>query len=212
MLKETQRETRKPKQAAVLQAAAELFVQHGYDGTSTEMIAEKAGVSRQTIYNQFESKEALFLVIATDLVREVAAPLGEPLEETEDLRGTLLELGRRILSALLRPRTAAFYRVVVTEAPRFPALAKAVNEASTVAVEVEVAAYLNKQSQLQLPDPKLAARNFLGLIVHPYSFTVLLGIKADAEAPEVGRHLEAAVDTFLRAYGKGAGRREGARR
>ena len=76
MLKDTEKESRKPKQAAVMQAATGLFVRHGYDGASTEMIAERAGVSRQTIYNRFESKEALFLAIAKNLVHEVGHPRG----------------------------------------------------------------------------------------------------------------------------------------
>ncbi len=210
MLKDTEKETRRPKQAAVMQAATELFVQHGYDGTSTEMIAERAGVSRQTIYNQFESKEALFLAIAKNLIHEVAAPLEEALEEVEDLRGTLLALGRRTLTALLRPKTAAFHRLAITEVPRFPELADAIDQASTIAVEVEVAAYLNRQRQLRLPDPKRAAQHFLALIVHPYSFKVLLGIRADVDSQEIAHHLEAAVDAFLRADGS-AGREEGAR-
>ncbi len=204
MQKGARKEPHKPKQAAVIQAAAELFVQHGYDGTSTEMIAERARVSRQTIYNQFESKEALFLAVATDLVNEISARLEEAVEGGGDLRGTLLALGRRTLNVLLRPKTFAFYRVVITEAPRFPELARAIDEASRKAVEDEVAAYLDKRSQLHLPDPKLAARQFLGMIVHPFLMKALLGISADVNGPEVGRYLEASVDTFVRAYGGGA--------
>lgn len=202
MLKGARKEPHKPKQAAVIQAAAELFVQHGYDGASTEMIAERAGVSRQTIYNQFASKEALFLAVAADLVGEIATSLGEALEGAGDLRNTLLKLGRGILTPIMRPKTIAFYRVVITEAPRFPELARAVHEVNSVAVDNEVAAYLEKQAQLLVPDPKLAARHFVALVIHPFSFQLLLGIGANADAPEIGRHLEAAVDAFLRAYGK----------
>lgn len=205
------KESRKPKQAAVIQAAADLFVQHGYDGTSTEMIAERAGVSRQTIYNQFESKEALFLAVTVDLVDEISTPLDEAAEGAEDLRGALIVLAHSLLRKLLRPKTVAFHRLVVTVAARFPALAHAVYEATSVAIEEKVAGYLQKQSQLRLPDPAIAARHLNGLIIHPYPFKALLGIEEDADSPEMHRHLEAAVDTFVRAYGKGADKKGGAK-
>ena len=211
MLKHKRKDPRKPKQAAVIQAAAELFVQHGYDGTSTEMIAERAGVSRQTIYNQFQSKEALFLAIAVDLVEEIFTPLGEAVEGTEDLRGALFAFAHNMLRKLLRPKTIAFHRLVITVAARFPALALAVHEATSVAIEEKVAAYLEKQSRLRLPDPAIAAQQFMALIVHPYPLKALLGIREDADGPEMQCHLEAAVDTFVRAYGGDADRREGVR-
>jgi AcrR family transcriptional regulator len=196
----TRKEPRKPKQAAIIQAAAELFVQHGYDGTSTEMIAEKAGVSRQTIYNQFESKEALFLAIGASLVSEVVAPLAETVEGAGDLHRTLLAFGRRTLTTLLCPRTIALYRLVVTEAPRFPDLARAVDEANFTAVENELAKYLDGHCNLRIPDSKLAARQLLALIVQPIAFRALLGVGADAGDAEIAHHIDAAVDTFLRAH------------
>lgn len=202
MQRAIRKERRKPKQAAIIHAAAELFVQHGYDGTSTEMIAEKAGVSRQTIYNQFDRKEALFLAIAADLVHDVIAPLAEAVERSRELRETLVAFGRRMLDTLLHPRTIALYRLVVTEAPRFPELGRAVYEAGPMAAENEVAGYLAGQNQLKISDARLAARHFLALIVHPIEFKVQLGIGMDAGDPEIVHHLEAAVDTFLRAYAK----------
>jgi TetR/AcrR family transcriptional repressor of mexJK operon len=202
MLKDKRKDPRKPKQAAVIRAAAELFVQYGYDGTSTEMIAERAGVSRQTIYNQFEGKEALFLAIASDLVEEIFASLGEEVEGPGDLRGTLFSFAHNLLAKMLRPKTIAFHRVVVTEAARFPGLARAVHDAISTAVEDKVAVCLDKQSQLTLPDPKLAARQFMALIIHPYPFKALLGVGEHTDGPEIQRHLEAAVDTFVRAYGR----------
>lgn len=191
-----------PKHAAIIEAAAELFVQHGYDGTSTEMIAARAGVSRQTIYNQFESKEALFLAIASHLVEEVLAPLAGAVQGSEKLRDTLLTFGRRMLATLVSRRTIALYRLVVSEVIRFPELGRAVYDAGPVTVEKELALYLSGRSELRVPDPKLAACHFLALIAHPIEFKVQLGIEVDAAGPEFEQHVEAAVDTFLRAFSR----------
>ena len=48
------------KREAILDAATRVFLTHGYEGTSMDLVAQESGAARRTIYNQFESKEALF--------------------------------------------------------------------------------------------------------------------------------------------------------
>jgi len=43
-----------------VRAAHELFSQIGFDATKTEMIAERAGISRQTLYEYYKAKEDLY--------------------------------------------------------------------------------------------------------------------------------------------------------
>src|SRR2546423_15636448 len=43
----------------ILAAAAEVFAQHGFRGSTTRRIADAAGVNEITIFRQFGSKEAL---------------------------------------------------------------------------------------------------------------------------------------------------------
>ena len=50
-------------EAAILDAAASLFSEHGYDRVSMRQVAEAAGVSKANIYHHFQSKEALYLAI-----------------------------------------------------------------------------------------------------------------------------------------------------
>jgi AcrR family transcriptional regulator len=48
---------------ALLEAAAELFAQHGYDSVGTPEIAQKAGVSVGTFYRYFDDKHEVYLEI-----------------------------------------------------------------------------------------------------------------------------------------------------
>ena len=48
------------KRAAILHAAKQLFPENGFDGTSMDMIAALAGVSKLTVYSHFTDKESLF--------------------------------------------------------------------------------------------------------------------------------------------------------
>jgi AcrR family transcriptional regulator len=58
----------------VLDAAFELFLEHGYDGTSMEAVAGAAGVTKPVVYDCFASKEELFTAL---LRREEARVLGQ---------------------------------------------------------------------------------------------------------------------------------------
>ena len=51
---------------AILRAATQVFAENGYRNTSMEMIAERAEFATGTLYNFFESKEALFSVLVVD--------------------------------------------------------------------------------------------------------------------------------------------------
>ncbi len=55
-----------PGRRGVLDAAAELFVTQGYEGTTLRQIATAAGIKAGSIYHHFDSKEALFLAVLRD--------------------------------------------------------------------------------------------------------------------------------------------------
>lgn len=55
----------------ILAAALELFIERGYANTRAEDVAERAGISKGTLYLYFEHKEALFRAV----VRENIVPL-----------------------------------------------------------------------------------------------------------------------------------------
>src|SRR5256886_17247022 len=63
----------------VLDAAFELFLEHGFDGTSMEAVARAAGVTKPVVYDCFPSKEELFTALLrrdeTRVLGQIAAPL-----------------------------------------------------------------------------------------------------------------------------------------
>jgi AcrR family transcriptional regulator len=85
--------------AAILQAAIELFVDGGLQGTSIEAIAARAGVGKATIYRRWKTKEDLF----AEALRTVALPLPDP--DTGTLRGDVIAVAAFNLGNL--PRKAA---------------------------------------------------------------------------------------------------------
>jgi AcrR family transcriptional regulator len=72
-MSETRRLPRSERRAQLIEVAASVFLDGGYDGTSMEQVAEAAGVTRLIVYRVFESKEALYravLASVTDRLRE----------------------------------------------------------------------------------------------------------------------------------------------
>ena len=50
----------------VLDAAAQLFVEQGYAGTTQRQIAAEAGIKAGSIYHHFDSKESIFVAVLND--------------------------------------------------------------------------------------------------------------------------------------------------
>jgi AcrR family transcriptional regulator len=73
----------------LLATAKQLFITHGYTATTTEKIAQAAGVSEPVLYRHFESKKALFLEVLKE-VRE--ATLNRWRDETANLSDPLAKL------------------------------------------------------------------------------------------------------------------------
>jgi AcrR family transcriptional regulator len=60
--------TRAERQAQLIGAAAAAFLAGGFDGTSVEAVAERAGVTRLIVYRNFESKHALYRAVLDSIV------------------------------------------------------------------------------------------------------------------------------------------------
>lgn len=64
---------RPSKKELILSVARELFAERGYQGTSIELVVQRAGVSKPTVYNNFPTKQVLFEEVATQLLQEAEA-------------------------------------------------------------------------------------------------------------------------------------------
>ena len=199
-----------PKRQAVLQAAAELFMAQGYGAVSMDSVARTAGVSKATLYAYFASKDRLFATIVAEGCRQNMAA-SEPLPEADvDLRRALATLGGRVLRFLLAPRALAIHRVVIAESVRFPELGRAFYESGPKAFRLAFGGWLRDQTiagRLAIPDPGMAADQFIGLLRIDVFLRASLGLAPAPTDAETDATVDAAVTTFLRAYAPG---REGA--
>lgn len=94
----------------VLDAALDLFAEHGISGTSLQMIADRIGVTKAAVYHQFSAKDDIALAVmagaftALDTLTETvaAAPAAERDDLVIDGLVAMMIDQRHIMSALYR--------------------------------------------------------------------------------------------------------------
>lgn len=104
---------RPSKKELILFCARELFAELGYQGTSIELVVQRAGVSKPTIYNHFPTKQALFEEVAAQLLQEMSLQRNQMEEQyQDDPAGGLMAAFRLIAS---QPDHLALYRMALGE-------------------------------------------------------------------------------------------------
>ncbi|MCP2323527.1 TetR/AcrR family transcriptional repressor of mexJK operon [Hamadaea flava] len=195
------------KRSAILEAATELFLCNGYQGTSMDEIAAVAAVSKQTVYKNFTDKEQLFgdiILGATDRVGEFVDVITAALAETEDLERDLGLVARRYIATVIQPRVLQLRRLLIAEAGRFPDLARAYYQRAPERTITALAACfqdLADRGLLRLDDAHLAANHFAWLILStPMDKAMFHEHDEPFTAAELERFADEGVRVFLAAY------------
>lgn len=82
---------------AILEAASELFLDQGYNGTSMRQIAQQAGIAVGGIYNHFSSKEDIFRALI-----ESRSPYPLVIEAIQNLQSQQIEAGPDLVQAIFQ--------------------------------------------------------------------------------------------------------------
>ncbi len=154
-------------ETSLLAVAHELFVMHGFDGTTVETIARTAHVSPKTIYARYGGKEGLFLTTMRRNATEMLAPLDAVVTSRTELEKALQIFGVRLLGLMTSTQVLQFQRMLFGEIERFPDLARAVYENGPERGTVHLAALLEQANDagiVVVEDPRAAAEFFLGAL------------------------------------------------
>jgi AcrR family transcriptional regulator len=193
----------------ILDAAAKVFLERGFEGASVEEIADVARAGKPTIYARYPGKEALFAAVMARKVRETTssfesiAPTGATIEER------LASIAVAVLRKVLVADTVGLMRATVAEARRFPDLAASVPRMGRARGTEAVAQLLGELPESdKLPafaaDRRAAtARHFLELILLPVLMRALFGEDLTALRAEIGPHVASTVAFFLAACRQG---------
>lgn len=188
------------KRRAILRATEQAFMRDGF-AASLDRIAASAGVSKQTAYSHFGSKEELYRAAVTSIMR---APVAEMINPTLPIAETLKKYGRLTLTKLVSERYVVAHRRLIEQAAAFPAMAKVHAEVGPGLSIHMLADYLATQiatGALRKVNARRAAEDFLSLLQGMVRMSRLFGHTAEPSAAAVRRSADHTVEIFLRAYG-----------
>jgi TetR/AcrR family transcriptional repressor of mexJK operon len=143
----------------ILHVALEQFIAHGY-GVSMSQIVKAAGISKNTMYSRFSSKEDLFRALIQRQISRVAEtlPFGSP-EAYYDLERGLRNYANRTLEVSLERDFVEVNRLIYSEARRFPELGAAAAERNAVGV-AQLSDFIRARAdkdQIPCRDPRTVA-------------------------------------------------------
>jgi TetR/AcrR family transcriptional repressor of mexJK operon len=111
---------------SILDSAQDLFLGGGFARTSMDQIAERAGVSKRTVYAHFGNKDSLLSAVVDRLVdatRSELADLSASARTDESARQRVTYFCRSLLDLGLTTEALQLYRLIITDSPRSPEIA-----------------------------------------------------------------------------------------
>ncbi|WP_142846665.1 TetR/AcrR family transcriptional regulator [Telmatospirillum sp. J64-1] len=186
---------------ALLDAAAKLFAEKGFEKTTLKEILDQAGGSRTTLYEQFGDKEGLFRAMMEEHCCHLQSQLTEVLpNETEDPEEGLIRFGQHFVQTLTRPSSAAIVRRLVSEGGRIPDIAENFLNIGPRKTEKRLSSYLKHMTEagkLAIEDPDKAAKGLAGMMVCNLLVQRLIIPDQPVDRECVNAHIRYVVRLFL---------------
>ena len=170
-----------------------------------EAVAERASVSKMTVYSHFPDKPVLLAAVFDRNLRMLELP-----KLVDDPDGCSLdrlsEFGVRLVMFLTRPEIVRAARVVAASADDFPDLAAAFFAAGPAVVIRAVGAFLaaaQTKEKLSIPDPELAAEQLVAAWLGVDQLRQSLGVGGPPTLDAVTRRVKSATEVFFRGWATG---------
>jgi AcrR family transcriptional regulator len=187
----------------IVDAAGELFAKLGFQATTLDMVAQRAKVSKLSIYRHFENKEALFGAAFTARCQQLV-----PLALFDGVDGSaedqLTAVGSSLLRTLLRPDVRNVEAMVMADTPNQQSLSKLHYEAGPAHIIAQIEALLRQlhaKAALNVPDPLRSARLFAALFKGCDLLIIARFDRARAEDDkEIESYCRSAVAMFIAAH------------
>jgi AcrR family transcriptional regulator len=187
----------------IVDAASELFAELGFHATTLDKVAQRAKISKLSIYKHFENKEALFGAAFTARCHQF---LPQALFEGVDgsAEDQLMAVGSSLLRTLLRPDVSGVEAMVMADKTNQSSLSKLHYEAGPAHIIAQIEALLRQlhaKAVLNVPDPLRSARLFAALFKGCDLLIIARFDQARAEDDnEIESYCRSAVAMFIAAH------------
>jgi len=154
---------KRPRQArskatvdTILVASARILVKRGFDGFTTNEVAEAAGVSIGSLYQYFPNKEALVAALIERHIEDMNASILSELTRVAQL--PMAEAVRAVIELAISAHTvdAELHQVLTEQVPRVGRMAR-LRELDAISHRMVAGILAARQHELAIRDPELSA-------------------------------------------------------
>src|ERR1043165_7358586 len=154
---------KRPRQArsratvdSVLEATARVLVKRGFDGLTTNLVADEAGVSIGSLYQYFPNKAALVGALIEKHVDEMQSLALSELTRVAQL--PMSEAIRSVIETMIRAHAVSpeLHRVLTEQVPRVGRMAK-LREIEAITHRMVAGLLASRKAELAIEDPDMAA-------------------------------------------------------
>ncbi|MCL1044766.1 TetR/AcrR family transcriptional regulator [Shewanella electrodiphila] len=192
------------KCAQILQSAIELFCVQGFPNTSMDLVAKKAGVSKQTVYSHFGSKDELFIA-AIESKCVVHQLTGDLLEDSTNAEQTIRTFATQFGELIVSEEVLAVFKTCLAHADTHPDLSKLYFDAGPKHVLGLLSDYfsrVNKHDELYFAKPHDSAVRLCLMLFGELKMRLELGLDVSDLVQNRQSYIEDTVSLFLNAHRK----------
>jgi len=172
----------------IVDAAKATFLTIGYRATSMDLVAERAGVTKRTIYNNFKSKEQLLEAVIDGTLARLNGRLAPLPPDAGPPK--LLRFAETLIELICWDGAIGVQRLLIAEIDAFPKLATRLVTASGEIMEGPVASWLVARGHKGAPAAGLA-REWINRLTAPARLDRLLGRRKPYPEEPGGNALDA---------------------
>lgn len=190
------------RRVQILEAATTAFLEHGYAGTTIDLIVARAGASKGTVYSFFGSKERLFGALIDERAEYILAGFSDVKVGNVDVRTALTEIGQRYMDIVMSPDAIGLYRMILAEGPRLPDQVHTFYRIGQDRITTHVAELLRvwrRQGLISTDEPDRIATQFLDAVRGELHLRVVAGLPQDDLAGAIRGNVIHGARTFWRA-------------
>ncbi len=205
------RQRTEARRQAIIDVAAEVFREQGYERASMSEISARLGGSKATLYSYFKSKEELMGAVMSGVTGDRASAVFGTLsqrilssmgEETDDLRERLDRFAVAFMTLVFNPDLLALRRMVISQGDR-EGFSQIFYERGPRQGFLLLAGFLEQcmnEGKLRREDPWVAAMHLKSLLESEYFDQAMTGYVKTVSPTMIREAAKRAVDVFWRAY------------
>ena len=184
------------KNAAILTAASELFLDLGWQGTSMDDVAARAEVSKQTVYTHFKSKEDLFRACVSSKIS--LYQLDASYTGNLSLEDSLRSYGMHFLKLFNDPQVIRMFRLLIAHCMDFPKLVQDFHAAGPAKAEAALAEILHAGDPGRFSaNAEDSACAFLSSLKAPFIMDLIMNLRQSISEEEMAAHVKISIRRFL---------------